>query len=276
MSDRHPAPSLLVAFVLALLLPWGAALAQNGSVETGDASEPVAAPSTGPVEWAAGIRPTPGLWLVIDDGRGARLVVARQTNAVGPLLQAASEHGMSLRLPEGGGTDDRQGMAAAWEADARATRAIAGRYGTGELVVGRLERSGGGWQADWRVVDTLGESEGFTASGADALALLGQIGDRSARHLAFRSGQIAASGPAGEFDVVVENIGSADDYIRLRGYLEGLPLVRGVRPVDADGSTLRLRLDLSAGTEAFDRLIESGNVLSLAGGGVGAPRYRMR
>ncbi|TXK65084.1 DUF2066 domain-containing protein [Alkalisalibacterium limincola] len=121
---------------------------------------------TGPAEWADGPRPTPGLWLVIDDGRGPRLVVSRQRNAVAPLVQAAGNQGLVLRLPEGGTQDDRQGLEAAWESNDATTRQIAGRYGSGELVLGRLSRVGAGWEAQWRVVDSLGEAEAFSRSGA--------------------------------------------------------------------------------------------------------------
>lgn len=253
----------------------GVAMAQEPApvdeVGVGDVALPM-----GPVEWADGPRPTPGLWLVIDDGRGPRLVVSRQRNAVAPLVQAAGNQGLALRLPEGGTQDDRQGLEAVWENNDAVTRQIAGRYGSGELVLGRLSRAGGGWEAQWRVVDSLGEAESFSRSGADALALLGEIGDISARHLAQRSQELLSAGPAGEREVVFENIRSAEDFIRLRAYLDGLAVVRGVQPVGAEGNQLRVRLSLATGIDRFDAMIGAGRVIEPAGADRDTPRYRLR
>lgn len=231
---------------------------------------------TAPEEWAEGPRPTPGLWLVIDDGRGPRLVLERQGNAVAPLTQAAADQGLSLRLPQGGTQDDRQGLEAAWEGDEATARRLAGRYGSGELLLGRLARSGGGWSAQWRVVDSLGEIESFSRSGSDALTLLGEMGAISARHLAQRSQDLLSAGPPGDYEVVVENIASAEAFIRLRAYLDSVAVVRGMQPVGAERDQLRVRLSLATGIDRFDTMVGMGRVLEPAGTDRGTPRYRLR
>lgn len=260
--------------LLWLALPGlaGWASAQEPAAQEPD---PVEAAS-GPAQWAEGPRPTPGLWLVIDDGRGPRLVLARQRNAAAPLVQAAADQGLALRLPEGGTQDDRQGLEAAWEANEATARRLAGRYGSGELVLARLARAGGGWEAQWRVVDSLGEAEPFSRSGADALALLGEIGDISARHLAQRSQDLLSAGPPGEHEVVIESIGSAEAFIRVRAYLDSLAVVRGVQPMGAEGDRLRVRLTLATGIERFDAMLGMGRVLEPAGSHRDVPRYRLR
>lgn len=264
----------MIKALLCLALPGllGVAIAQ----EPAPALEESAPLASGPAEWAQGPRPTPGLWLVIDDGRGPRLVLARQGNAVAPLVQAAADQGLSLRLPQGGTQDDREGIAAAWENDEATIRRLAGRYGSGELLLGRLSRSGSGWQAQWRVVDSLGEVESFSRSGADALALLGEVGSISARHLAQRSQDLLSAGPPGEHDIVIEGLRSAEDFIRVRAYLDSMAVVRGVQTLGAEGNSLNARLSLATGIDRFDALLDMGGVLARDGVDRDAPRYRLR
>ncbi|WP_255505412.1 hypothetical protein [Alkalisalibacterium limincola] len=102
------------------------------------------------------------------------------------------------------------------------------------------------------------------------------MGDISARHLAQRSQDLLSAGPAGEREVVFENIRSAEDFIRLRAYLDGLAVVRGVQPVGAEGNQLRVRLSLATGIDRFDAMIGAGRVIEPAGADRDTPRYRLR
>ncbi|PKL96250.1 MAG: DUF2066 domain-containing protein, partial [Gammaproteobacteria bacterium HGW-Gammaproteobacteria-7] len=73
-------------------------------------------------------RPTPVLWLAIDDGRGPRLVTAAQGSVVASLRAQGAERGVRFALPEGGPGDENFGLQAAWRDDAEAAEALLSRY----------------------------------------------------------------------------------------------------------------------------------------------------
>lgn len=260
-------PHVALLALLALLHAPGAAAQQGESQDDADAAAPAAS-------WAPGARPNPGLWLVIDDGRGPRLVASHQSGAVAPLLEAAAAAGLQLAMPQGGGEEDDLALAAAWEGDRTAASGLQGRYGSGELVTGRLFRSGSGWRTEWQVLDGLGDWRRWTDEGADARALLARIGEGAARHLAQRSQELAGAGGPQRVTVLVEGLDSAADWLRLRAWLDGLAVVRGHQALSADGNRLELQLELAAGIGRFDELAAAGGLLTRDGDRDGHPRYR--
>lgn len=220
-------------------------------------------------------RPAPVLWLAIDDGRGPRLVTAPQGAAVQPLRASLGERGLSLTVPIGSAEEAEFGLQAAWREDLEAAAAVAGRYEGPVQLLGRLFRAGDGWRAQWRLLEQGGEIDRWTEAGDDARLLLAQAGERSADVLAVRFAELAASGPPGRYRIRVVGLASAEDYVRVLGYLRGLSLVRGVAPVAASDEGLLLDLDLAAGLEGFTRLAAAGPLLQPQPGGP-PPEFRLR
>lgn len=221
-------------------------------------------------------RPAPVLWLAIDDGRrGPRLVTAAQGAAVQALRASLGERGLALTVPIGGAEETEFGLQAAWREDLEAAAAIAGRYEGPVQLIGRLFRAGDGWRAQWRLLEQGSQIDRWTEAGADARTLLAQAGERTADLLAARFAELAASGPPGHYRIRVLGLASAEDYVRVLGYLRGLSLVRGVAPVAASDEGLLLDLDLAAGLEGFIRLVAAGPLLQPQPGGP-PPEFRLR
>ena len=67
-------------------------------------------------------------------------------------------------------------------------------------------------------------------------------------------------------------IDSADDYLRLAGYLEGVSIVKRVTPVSATPDALDLDLELATGIANFTKYADRGDVLSSVSAGGAADR----
>ena len=96
--------------------------------------------------------------------------------------------------------------------------------------------------------------------------------DGAADALFKRYAKAGSGGPPGRYRVRILGIDSADDYLRLAGYLEGVSLVKRVTPVSATPDLLELDLELATGIANFARYADRGDVLSTvsAGGANGA------
>ena len=78
-----------------------------------------------------------------------------------------------------------------------------------------------------------------------------------------------SSGPPGIYRVRILGVASADDYMRLMGYLGDVSLVKRVRPVLALPGELQLDLELATGVSGFARLVDRGGVLTTVSTGGG-------
>jgi hypothetical protein len=81
--------------------------------------------------------------------------------------------------------------------------------------------------------------------------------DGAADALVRRYAKASAAGPAGIYRVTFTGIDSSEDYMRLSGYLQGLPVVRRVIPVRATPEGLQVDLDLATGLSGFRRLLNN-------------------
>lgn len=206
-------------------------------------------------------RARPVMWLVIDDGRGPRLVGAAQAAAVTSLLQRAGARGLGIDLPEGTADEAELARRAVWQGESAAAGALADLSTGRPLLLGRLYRSGGGWVAEWSLQEEGTELRRWRSSEADAQRALADGADGSADALASRFALLIASGEAGSHEIEVAGLRSGGDLVQVLGYLQGLSVVRRVEPVATRGDSLRLRLDLMTGPQGFRRLVEGGRVL---------------
>ena len=94
--------------------------------------------------------------------------------------------------------------------------------------------------------------------------------DEGANAIAKRDSVGLDTGVAGMYAVQIDGIGSQGDYLRLMSYLQGLPVVRRVAPVEASPGTLRLNLDLGVGIKGFRSMVAGGSILRAAADGGGA------
>lgn len=199
-------------------------------------------------------RPKPVVWLAINDGSGPRLVGLQQSNAARPLLNRAIERGFSLGLP-GGSAAEQALVGAIWRQDTAAVARASARYSPPMQLVGKLYRANGGWTADWVFVDGGRVLSNWSVSDPDARRAMASGADGAADALVKRYGKQGSAGPAGVYRVVFTGLDSADDYLRLTGYLQKMAVVRRIVPVHASGDRLELDLELLSGLSGFRRML---------------------
>jgi hypothetical protein len=220
-------------------------------------------------------RPKPVLWLAIDDGRGPRLVALGQSDAARAVLDRAQARGFRLGLPAGSAAE-QAGVGAIWREDVGAIARLSKRYSPPMQLIGKLYRArGGGWIADWTFVDRGVVLDTWTTSHVDARRAMAGGADGAADALSKKYAKVSAPvDPPGEYRVLVTGVDSSEDFLRLSAFLQGAPVVRGIRPLRAGPGTLELELDLLTGLAGFRRAADAGDVLV---GGEGDPAtFRLR
>ncbi|WP_343223467.1 DUF2066 domain-containing protein [Lysobacter sp. GX 14042] len=205
-------------------------------------------------------RPRPVLWLAIDDGSGPRLVGVPQAEAARPTLDRARTRGYQLGLP-GGNAAERALVAAIWRGDAGAIRSASSRYRSPMQLVGKMYRQDGGWRADWTFIDDGEVLSQWSEDGGSPRQVLSSGADGAADALVARYAKRIEAGEAGEYHVAFTGIDSAEDYLRLSGYLQGLAVVRAIRPLQADPGRMEYRLQLASGLPGFNLMVEGDDVL---------------
>ena len=205
-------------------------------------------------------RPKPVLWLAIDDGSGPRLVGLGQANAARSVLDQAKARGYALGLPAGNAAE-QAAVGAIWRGDATAIAALSRRYSPPIQLIGKLQRTPGQWRADWTLVDSGKVIGSWQTNGTDARRTMAGGADGAADALYRRYARAGSGGAAGTFRVQIAGLRSADDYLRVAGYLGGMSLVRRIVPVTATPDRLELDLDLSTGMANFSRYVGRGDVL---------------
>ena len=124
------------------------------------------------------------------------------------------------------------------------------------------KRQAGGWVADWTFVDKGKTLSSWQTKHADARKAMAGGADGAADALFKRYAKAGSSGPAGTYRVRILDVDSADDYMRLIGYLGDISIVKQVRPVAALPGELQLDLELATGVSGFTRYVARGDVLS--------------
>lgn len=209
-------------------------------------------------------RAKPVLWLAIDDGSGARLVGLAKANAARSVLDQAKSRGFALGLPSGNAAE-QAAVGAIWRGDTAAIASLSNRYSPPMQLLGKLYRGAGGWVADWVFVDKGKVLSKWTTNSPDARRAMAGGADGAANALFKRYAKSGSSGPPGRFRVRILGVNSADDYMRLAGYLDGLSIVKRVQPVFATGDALDLDLDLATGVGGFARYVARNGTLKQVG-----------
>jgi hypothetical protein len=207
-------------------------------------------------------RPPVVLWLVIDDGHGARMVGTAHVNAVKSLTDRAGERGLSIVLPAATVVESQIAMLASGIGPAQAVVLPSASYGSQQLV-GKLVRTASGWNAQWVLLDGGMELNRWSETNPDARLAMANAADGAADALAKKYAKVAVGGPPGTFTIEIDGLHSGDDYVRAMGYLEGIGLVHKIVLMDAVEDRLRMQLDLSTGIEGFRNVIGVGQVLEV-------------
>lgn len=220
-------------------------------------------------------RPKPVLWLAIDDGSGPRLVGLPKAAAARSTLNRAEQRGFRLGLPNGSAAEQAL-VGAIWRGDAAAVARASRRYSPPMQLIGKLYRHDGGWKADWTFVDDGQVLLRWSETGGNALQVMATGADGAADALTKRYAKAPETGPAGTYRVAFTGLDSADDYVRLSGYLQGLAVVRGLTPLRATAQEVEFDLELISGLSGFGRLVAGGDMLVDGTIEGGEPVYRLR
>ncbi|WP_072754632.1 DUF2066 domain-containing protein [Thermomonas hydrothermalis] len=226
------------------------------------------------------LRPKPVLWLAIDDGRGPRLVGLGQVNAARAILDAAKARGYALGLPQGTAAE-QAAVGAIWRGDVAAITALSRRYSPPIQLIGRLRRDSSSWVADWTLVDNGKVLASWQRLDADPRRAMADGAQGAADALFKRYARSNSGATPGAYRLRILGLRSADDYLRLMGYLDDLPGVRRLLPVLAMPDHLELQVELAGGLGTFTRYVDRGTVLAAVpasdDGRAGSPaEFRMR
>ena len=220
-------------------------------------------------------RPKPVLWLAIDDGKGPRLVTLQQANAARPVLNRAVERGYKLGLPAGTAAENAA-VGSILRGDTAAISRLSQRYSPPMQLIGKMARAKAGWSVDWVFVDNGKVLSRWTSTDTDARRAMSAGADGAADALMKRYAKRSpGAGPAGKYAVTFTGLDSADDYIRLSGYLQKLAVVRRVTPVRAAPGLVVFELELVSGLAGLRRMAGNGDVIAADGEG-NATSYRVR
>ena len=194
-------------------------------------------------------------------GPAQRQAALGQVNAAKAILDQAKSRGFALGLP-GGNAAEQAAVGAIWRGDSAAIAGLSRKYSPPMQLIGKLQRGAGGWVADWTFVDKGKVLSSWQTKHADARRAMAGGADGAADALFKRYAKAGSGGPAGNYRVRILGVDSADDYMRLSGYLAGVSIVKRVRPVLALPGELQLDLELATGVSGFARLVDRGEVLS--------------
>jgi len=221
-------------------------------------------------------RPRPILWLAIDDGRGARLVNAGQVNVVRPLASRGTERGLSFGLPAGSAVE-QAAVDTVWALNPAPLQPLTERYGHATQLLGKVYRAGNGWTADWVLSRGGAELARWSFSDPSPQRAIASGADGAADAIARRDASVADVGEPAVHELQVAGLGDGQAYLRAMGYLQTLPLVRGLEVLEATPDSLHLRLDLAVGVPAFEAFVAAGGTLVAEPALPGAPAtYRLR
>ena len=212
------------------------------------------------LKYWTGARPKPILWLVIDDGRGPRLVTSQQLSVVKPLAVRGLERGMRFLLPSGNSVE-QAATNSVWTLNAAALQPLTARYQNNTQVIGKMYRSVSGWSAQWLMTQDGSEVARWVDTKADPRQVIASGADGAADAIAKRDSVYLNTGVAGKYRIDVVGVNESQDFIRLMGYLQQMAIVRRVQVIQATPELLRLELDMNVGMKGFYTLIGSGGTL---------------
>ena len=209
-------------------------------------------------------RSTPLLWLVIDDGRGPRLVGGQQINVVRPLAQRGREIGLRVLLPAGD-PREAQAISALQGGDLATAARLGARYGQAAHLIGYMRRAPEGWQADWWLGVDGNALANWQFVDASPQRVIASGADRAVEALAQREARPAEAVEPETIEVWVGGVDGQDEWLRLASLLQGSPLVREHAVQAVNGDRVALRLSLGVSRHAFDRWLDGGGVLRPVG-----------
>jgi hypothetical protein len=216
--------------------------------------------ASGLAQWARE-RPTLMVWVVTDSGGDMAYLGAGQ---LAPLLRRGSERGIELKAATLGDDAGAAQLGDVERGSVANLRAVAARYGSAGVLVGRLYNTAEGVLGRFAFGD--GErDESFEVRGPDPAATLRAAADETANRMATRYAFAAADSAPADVSLIIRNIRSASDFARVHAYLASLSVVRDIRLTSAAADSMSLDLSVSGGAERLRQMAVLNPMLVLAG-----------
>lgn len=210
----------------------------------------------------SGARPQTLVLILIDDGVNKRLANAGQIAALGALTHAARDRGLPLVLPYGDADDQAQlDPAMLWGGAPTSVLPTLPRYRASTALIARLSRGSNGWSARNTWLGGGAAPVEWSANAVDSAGVLLATVNGLADRLAERFAIPASERKTADYRVIVNAVGSAEDYGRVLDYLGRQGYVRQVAPVGASGNALELKLTLDLSLDRFVRMLAYDAVL---------------
>ncbi|NIM69005.1 MAG: DUF2066 domain-containing protein [Xanthomonadales bacterium] len=199
------------------------------------------------------------LWVVVDDGRGRRLLPEEYTYAWDAMGDVAASRGLPIAFPElSEELKDAVDLQLLWGGFTE--QLLAPGADTGGVVIVAARREGPDWTLRWTYT-AFDDSAGWRTHDPELSFALVEgvhaLADRVAAHQSIE----ALSEGAWPLELAVSGFRDAGDYARILAYLEGLSLVDAVRIVAAAPGEVRFGLVLNAPPDYLKASLDSGGVL---------------
>ena len=206
-------------------------------------------------------RPSTLVWIAIDE-RGQRELISNDSKqeALSILLQQAKRRGVPLTLPLLDLTDRTSlRVSDVWGNFESTILRASQRYQTEAVLVGRVYKTSGGWNARWSLyADSRRRDWSLTGSTINDVLVSGI--DVTAETLAMRYAQVGETND-GKVLLQVKEIKSLADYNRTLQYLKSISAVSAVNPYEVAANNAIFELITSAGRLGISRAVSLGHTL---------------
>ena len=212
-------------------------------------------------------RPKPVLWLALDDGSGPRLVALPQAGVARSVLDRAKALGFGLGLPRGTAAEQAI-VGAIWRGDTGAVARLSKAYSPPMQLIGKIQRAGPGWKADWIFVDNGRVAARDSDSDSDARRAIASGADAANDALTrkyVRRGPVKRVVRDQAVSLAFSGIDNAQGYLTLVGYLERHPQVGRIAPESAAPGSVVFALELKEGLASFRRTAAREGVIAAIG-----------
>ncbi len=207
--------------------------------------------------WTAN-RPRVLVWLVLEDSEGRRFVEGESSpELLEVLLAEFGRRGLPVQQP----LYDLADAAAittdqAWRLDAGALRSASERYGTQDILAGRLAAlSSGSWSGEWSYFYG-GDRSNRASTGASPEAFAREGASMVAESMSARYAVASAGGSGAGVGMMVMGVERYADYAGIVAWLEGLELVDHANIERIQGDRILLRLHAAADAAQLAPIIE--------------------
>jgi hypothetical protein len=207
--------------------------------------------------WRAERRPIT-IWIVVDDGRGRRLLPLEYEYARDALSDVAGIRGLPIAWPD---LDDEQmqqeDLQLLWGGF---TDELPQVQGKGDVVIVAARREGAVWNVRWNYAGG-GETSGWRIRDTDLSFALVDGLHRLTDLVAARDAIAPSAQGLWHSELQITGLLGADDYARCLAYLESLSVVEQVNVAEAGPGAVRFLLDLNALPEYLENELDRDAVL---------------